>query len=161
MYVAENIFRGKAERAMVDRMGVKALRAEYRVPGMREVLLTYLDMMVGRLRAMEEFKARGAPVNFVDLTVIVYCFIWEGEGGARPQEIVDTLELPRRTIRDILDKLVRSGALVRIDGAYFPTEISAAAANAIFPRWNREMKAMCDSYEGFRNAMTASPVPRE
>jgi hypothetical protein len=135
--------------------GPADLRDEYHHPEMRAMLLTYLNMMVGRLDAIERFRRGGvSSMSYLDLTIVVYAFIWAGEGGSREMHVTNTLGAHRRSVRDSLAKLVRGGILHRDkDGYYFPTVTAAEIANGLFESWHEEMRAMCDAYEAYRNAL--------
>lgn len=138
---------------MIRRMEGEDLKAEFRTPAMRAMLLAYLNMMVGRIKGIQEFRDRGVEsMTYLDLVIVVYCFIWADEGGARELHICNTLDLPRRTVRTRLSKLVARGALVRDDSAYYPTAVSAGAANVIFSNWTSELRTLCDAFERLNNA---------
>jgi hypothetical protein len=130
------------------------LRDEYQVPELRGLLLAFFEMMVGRIRAIEAYRDAGSPtMNFLDLTILVYCFIWAREGGARAQHIINTIDLPRRTVRDSLDKLVAGGNLIRAeDGSYYPTDFAGSVANGLYHPWMNELRNLCDAYAEFASA---------
>jgi hypothetical protein len=124
------------------------LRDEFRAPQMRGLLIAFMEVQVGRLRAIDAYTAAGVrAMNFTDLVVLIYCFIWTAEGGAKVQHIVNSIGRPRRTVRDSLDKLVAEKCLIREGLAYYPTQFATEVANTLYEPLMLELRGLCDAYE--------------
>jgi hypothetical protein len=141
------------------RLSPQRLRGEFQVSETRALLLAFFNMQLGRLRVIDAYRDAGvAHMNYTDLVILIYLFIWPGD-GALAAEVVNTLELPRRTVRDSLDKLEKSGAVVRQHKRYFPTNMSADVANGLYDGWMAELRGLCDAYEAFKKAQKGNNAP--
>jgi hypothetical protein len=129
------------------------LRDEFRLPETRGLMIAFMELQVGRLQAIDAYLAAGVrSMNYHDLVVLIYCFIWTGEGGARVQHIVNTIGRPRRTVRDSLEKLVAEKCLIREGGAYYPTRFATKVANSLYEPFIKELRGVCDAYDVWRDA---------
>jgi predicted transcriptional regulator len=132
----------------------RTVRGEYRMPEARSLALAFFEMMLGRIRVIDAFRAAGGPsMTLTDLVVLIYCFIWAEDTGARAQEIINTMNVPRRSVRDSLRKLVDGNVLYRTkSGAYYPTDFAEEMANQLFQPWMNELRNLCDAYNEFEHA---------
>jgi hypothetical protein len=138
---------------MGRRMKETDLRDEFRSPETRGLMIAFLGVTVGRLQAIDAYTAAGVrSMNYTDLVILIYCFIWTNEGGAKVQHIVNTIGRPRRTVRDSLDKLAAQKCLIREGSSYYPTKFATGVANTLYEPLMRELRGLCDAYEVFRNA---------
>ena len=94
-----------AEDKMADRLNLDELRPELRAPEIRPFLLAYLALVGGRVSRVARYRERGvSAMTLLDLILNQHILAFEIiEGGTRQSSIVDSLEAPRRTVRDGLD----------------------------------------------------------
>lgn len=138
---------------MTERLNLNELRPELRVPEIRSFLLSYLALAGGRVSRVAAYRERGASaMTLLDLIISQHILAFEIiEGGTRQSSIVDSLEAPRRTVRDGLARLQESGLIVRdADGLYHPAETTGAMANAMFDADFRLVSRMCDAFTAYR-----------
>ena len=141
---------------MAERLDLNDLRPELRAPEIRSFLLAYLALVGGRVSRVAAYRARGiSAMTLLDLILNQHILAFEIiEGGTRQSSIVDSLEAPRRTLRDGLGRLEESGLIVRDqDGLYHPAEATGAMANAMFDTDFRLVSRMCDAFTAYRAAL--------
>jgi hypothetical protein len=136
---------------MLDRMRETDLRPELQLPEAKRLLTALLDLQAGRVRIIERFHKQQAPTaTYLDATVSLHIFV-RRKHGTKQQQLVESLEAPRRTIRDSLVKMTAASWIWRdTRSLYFPTATFASAANDIFPITLREVGRLCEAYQDFR-----------
>ena len=141
---------------MTDRLNLDELRAELRAPEIRPFLLAYLALVGGRVSRVARYRERGvSAMTLLDLILNQHILAFEIiEGGTRQSSIVDSLEAPRRTVRDGLARLEGGGLIVRDDeGLYHPTKATGAMVNGMFESDFRLAARMCEAFQAYRAAL--------
>lgn len=141
---------------MAKCLDLNELRPELRLPAARSFLLAYLALMDGRVRRVAEFRERGASaMSLLDLIIVQHILFLEiVEGGTRQSSIVDSLEAPRRTVRDGLARLQIAGLIVRdAEGLYHPTDVFGEIVDRAFDTDFRLAARMCDTFAAWRAAL--------
>ncbi len=134
------------------RLDPDTLRPELRSPEMHRVMLAYVELLAGRLKVVEEYRRRGIAITVTDSIITLSIFTWAHE-GTRPQYLIDTLGMPRRTVRDSLTRLERQGVVVReANGRYYPAQVVAEISNTFWDRHSLDIRRLCDTISDYRNA---------
>lgn len=137
---------------MPKRMNPKLLRPELRSPEGHQLMVAFQDMLAGRVRAVEAYRAEGATgMTLLDATINITVYVWSDRGGTRQQTLIDSLHAPRSTIMDSLRRLEGYGYIIRAaNGAYHSTDKTAHFANRRLEEVMREAARLCDAYVEFR-----------
>ena len=141
---------------MTERLDLEELRPELKVPEVRAFLLAYLALISGRVSRVAAYRNRGVgAMSLLDLILNQHILAFEiAEGGTRQSSIVDSLEAPRRTIRDGLARLEDAGLIVRDqEGLYHPSKETGSMLNAMFDSDFRLTARMCDAFTAYRKAL--------
>jgi hypothetical protein len=138
-------------RPMPSRMDPSALKPEYRTPEMRALMIGVLHVLAGRLRVVADLQRDGWPLTYVDTVVNLQVFAF-GHEGTHQQVIIDTLGVPRRTVRDSLKRLEETGLVVREGRLYFPSEVTARFANEMCGEAIAQIGRACDLMNDYREA---------
>ena len=141
---------------MAERLDLNELRPELQVPEIRSFLLAHLALVSGRVSRVAAYRERGASaMTLLDLIINQHILAFEIiEGGTRQSSIVDSLEAPRRTVRDGLARLQESGLIVRDqDGLYHPAQTTGAMVNSMFEADFRLLARMCEAFAAYRAAL--------
>jgi hypothetical protein len=138
---------------MPHRFRESELRPELRTPEANWLLAQLLDLQAGRIRILERVHRKMGPgITFLDATINLHVFVMR-KRGTRQQQLIESLEAPRRTIRDGLERLQFADLIVRNGrGLYYPTPKTAQSANEIFPITLGEVRRLCDAYSSYRDA---------
>jgi hypothetical protein len=139
---------------MTDRLNLDELRAELRAPEIRPFLLAYLALVGGRVSRVARYRERGvSAMTLLDLILNQHILAFEIiEGGTRQSSIVDSLEAPRRTVRDDLARLEEGGLIVRDDEG-LPAKATGAMVNGMFESDFRLAARMCEAFQAYRAAL--------
>ncbi len=141
---------------MTQRLDLNDLRPELRAPEIRPFLMAYLAQVCGRVSRVAAYRELGASaMTLLDLILNQHILAFEiTDGGTRQSSIVDSLEAPRRTVRDGLVRLEEAGLIVRDEeGLYHPAEATGAMLNAMFDNDFRLAARMCDAFQTYRAAI--------
>ena len=152
--------RSEGDDPVTKRLDLADLRPELRVPAARPFLLAFLALVDEQVRLVAAYRAHGAEaMSLLDLAICQHILAFEiVEGGTRQQPIVDSLDAPRRTIRNGLARLEAAGLVVRDEaGLYHPTKATAEMVNANFERNFRLMARMCEAFAAYRAAPKIGP----
>lgn len=126
---------------------------ELRWPEIQPTFVAFLGLMAGRTRFAAELSRRGyGSIDLRDVVIIMHVTAYM-DHGTRQQHLIDTLELPRRTIRGKLDRLERVGILVREGARYYPAPIIGEVAAAEMEATMREISRLSDAWVAYRNAI--------
>lgn len=139
---------------MPKRMNPKLLRPELRSPEGHQLMVAFQNMIAGRVRAVEAYRAEGTTgMTLLDATINITVYVWSEHGGTRQQTLINNLHAPRSTIMDSLRRLEGYGYIVRAaNGAYHATDKSAHFANRRLDDLVREMGLACDAFLEYRKA---------
>lgn len=139
------------------RMTSGDLRPELRNPQVKGVAVAFLDLIAWRNRMVVELRAhtgeRGLTLQDTNVLLHVFVFGLTGGPGSRPQEIIDNLGAPRRTVRDALAMLERRGLIVREQGLYYPTGETAQLFNERYEARYRLIAKLCDAFADYQRAL--------
>lgn len=138
------------------RMTLEDLRPELRHPSVKGVAVAFLELMAWRQRLVIDLRQQTGDrtLTALDLDILLHVFTFGLDGGgSRPQEIINSLGSPRRTIRDALSRWCRLGYLVQEDGLYYPTAVAAASYNEHFEARYRLVAKICDGFADFSRAI--------
>ena len=141
---------------MTERLDLNDLRPELRAPEIRSFLLAYLALVSGRVSRVAAYRERGASaMTLLDLILNQHILAFEIiEGGTRQSSIVDSLDAPRRTVRDGLVRLQEAGLVVRDrNGLYHPARTTGEMVNAMFESDFRLTARMCEAFATYRAAL--------
>jgi DNA-binding IclR family transcriptional regulator len=110
------------------------------------VLVAYVHLLAGRMAVVHEYRKRGAKTITVTDTIVSLAIYTWGEHGTRPQHLIDSLGIPRRTLRDSLRRLHHYGVVYREeDGLYFPSQLMGDVASVFWDRHRRDIHRLCDA----------------
>jgi predicted transcriptional regulator len=115
----------------------------------RQVLVTYLNLLSSRLRVVALLQRQYAGITYVDTIVNLHVFAFR-DGGTRQQHLIDSLGIPRRTIRDSLVRLERFDLIVREGALYYPSDTTARLANEMLGEVFANVGLLCDSVNDYR-----------
>jgi DNA-binding IclR family transcriptional regulator len=90
-------------------------------------------------------------MTHLDMVLISHIFTFR-EHGTRPQELVNWLPVPRRTIRDSLDRMEGNGLVHTKGGRYYPTDFVAAFVNDNAPGVMAKIARLCDAFADYRDS---------
>jgi hypothetical protein len=144
------------EEEMSQRLGLAELRSELQVPEIRPFLLAYLALVSGRVSRVAAYRERGVTaMSLLDLILNQHILAFEiVEGGTRQSSIVDSLDAPRRTVRDGLARLEEAGLIVRDrEGLYHPSTATGSMVNDMFETDFRLTARMCEAFTAYRAAL--------
>jgi hypothetical protein len=129
------------------------LCAELRQAETKKVLEALLDLHAATLEVVDEiYRPEHPAAGYVDVTIMLHVFAMRHQ-GTRQQQLVNSLPLPRRTIRTVCDRLEGMGFLWRdAQRVYRPTTAVAERANVAWPKTIRAVGRLCDAYSGLRAA---------
>jgi len=142
---------------MPKRFDPDQLGPEIQSPEFVTLMLAFLDVAEGDVLRAEEFRAQGKAsrsLTLVGWTILMHIFVVAvaNRRGTRTQNLIETLAVPRRTIRDTLKRMLEDGHLIRDkDGLYHPSQ---EAGRLAAEQWSgeyrlRQLRRACDAYEAF------------
>lgn len=138
---------------MAERMQRQDLLPEYSTPEFSLLLLGMLEMTEEDVRRVVAYENKsGQTMTLVGWACLWHVFVIEvaQDRGTRVQTLIETLPVPRRTIRDAMFRLVRDGFLVRDEaGLYHPTRLTAQIKKAIVERRITQVRRICHVYDQF------------
>lgn len=137
---------------MPGRLDPATLKPAFQCPQLRPLMLAFLDLQAGRVRLTGEIRKRGCKgVTMLDTVIILHIFVMHREGGTRPQNLVDSLHAPRRTIRGSLDRLEECRLVFRnAAGLYFCTPKLGEISNDTVEATLREVGRLSDAYVAYQ-----------
>ena len=138
---------------MAERMRREDLLPEYSTPEFAQVLMGMLEIAEEDVRRVVAYEAQsGQTMTLVSWTCLWHVFVVEvaENRGTRAQVLIETLPVPRRTIRDCMFRMVRDGFLVRDeDGMYHPTRLTAEIKKAILEKRIPQVLKIADVYSEY------------
>jgi DNA-binding HxlR family transcriptional regulator len=136
----------------MEKMNEGNIRPELSGDAMQVLLVAYLDWLATNVQIVTEYQERGAKgMTHLDMVLISHIFTFRAE-GTRPQEIINWLSVPRRTIRTSLNRMESNGLVVREAGRYYPTDIVATFVNDNAPGVLAKLARLCDAFADYRKA---------
>jgi hypothetical protein len=129
------------------------LLPEFSTPEYARMLLGMLEIAEEDVKRVVTYEAQsGQTMTLVSWTCLWHVFVVEvaEDRGTRAQTLIDTLPVPRRTIRDCLYRLVRDGFLIRnAEGLYHPTRLTCEIKKVIVPQRLNQVVKIAHVYEEF------------
>jgi hypothetical protein len=112
---------------------------------LRQLLVAYLDMLRFQVRLSKHFRdVTGHPITVLDTVVNLEVFVFAERGGTLQQEILNSLDAPRTSVRDSLARLVRSGLVERHGRRYLPGPATVDAAASVGDEFIMRLNRLCD-----------------
>jgi predicted transcriptional regulator len=117
---------------------------------MRQLLVAYLETLRFRVRTTQRLRElTGEPITLLDTIVNLEVYLFAEIGGTLQQEILNSLDAPRTSVRDSLARLVRSGLVERRGRRYVPAD--NANLTEIGPEFIRLSSRLCDAISTYRD----------
>lgn len=109
---------------MPRRLKLDRVRWELKTPETRSFLLSLLNFINYRTSVLADYRKLSPGITLLDALIADHIGIHYviDANGTRQQWLVNTVQAPRRTIRDGLVRLVGADLVVRIGDLYYPTD---------------------------------------
>lgn len=143
---------------MADRLDLENVRREYRIPEAKPFLMALLALFNGRMRKVAVYRQHGATSATALEGMIAFqafVFMVTGGDGTRQAEVIGSFpDVPRRTIRDALARMVSAGLLERsTDGRYHPGKVVGDVYNRFWSEDMRQVERVAATYLDYQKAV--------
>lgn len=130
-------------------------------PEARAVMAAFVDLLAGCTKLAGDFERRGhGGLDLRDVLIVLH-LMSHMEHGTRQQHLIDTLDIPRRTIRGKLKRLERDGVLARDGQLYYPTSVVGEVVGNRMQSHFREIGRLSDAWAAYCNAIRrVAPIRR-
>ncbi len=141
---------------MPNRLDVTTLRPELQTQEGGALILAVLAIAEEDVRRVKAYRDNGAKhMTLIGWTIMFHIaavHIAHGR-GTRAQALVESLPIPRRTIRDTLDSLVADGVITQDEpGLYRPTHMVGKMVEQITDLRLRQFRRLHGTFEAFEAA---------